>query len=409
MAKPKTKKFDPLQMPANQGAFDAEVNKEARAQYQPQLNEVGRMTSVEQRRHTGRAHEIGTDYNAYTKELQGSFDETRSALNDLIATHHASDEVGQQTMAAALAGAHTSDAARNATITGGNPSGAEPNPALDQDAILSAAIGSSGDTALTNRFGNIISKTGRDVALGPLGRIRANEVEQNRFSGALNDLADRRGNITANIPNIIATTRRGALSDYRSAQNQGFTQNLATKQFNLQKQGQKFTQNLQSKQFNLAASDQAFNHWLGTQNLNLNKGKLAQGWAAIKLQAQGTGKGGKGGGAGKKRAQRFVNGGKFLDSYVTPPKGFYTGAAPQTVIGKDPNTGRNIFGPDPTQRAYHPSPGSAFNTLKKRYGLSSADALRLMDSAPLKSFRDFVWVKRHYNPNAPNRHPTRPG
>lgn len=371
--------FNPLAQPYNTNAqFDKAARSEAQLGYQPQLDEVSRQGKTEERRHTGRVGDINRDTSFYGKELSDAFDETRSALNDLIATHHASNEAGASTIAAALNRTRADEAARNQTITGGVSTGAPVSDVPDQNAILSAAVAGSGDAEITGQFGNLINRAGANRSLAGLTRIRAGETEAGRTAGVLNDLRDKKDSITANIPRLVSSARNTMLERARAAQNQGFTQQLSRDQLATQRQSNAAQQNIASGQLSLEERKLAETQRVNSANIRLNQDQLAQNGEKLKAAAtaaKGT--------ANEKhaalRAQRYDKGGSFLDSYLTPPKGFYIGARPTDKKGHQ----------DKSLRPYHPDPAYAYNTLRTRFKLNAHDALELIHTSPIPSFHNY--------------------
>lgn len=363
--------FDPLAQPYETNAdFERGVRQTASGEYQPQLNALRNQGREETRRHTGRQSDIKQDYDFYGGELEDSFNETRGALNDLIASHHASNEAGLQTITAAL-NRPTPD---QAAITGGVPT-APVDDNSQEDTLLAGALAGSGDTALTANFGNIISHAGRDRGLAGLGRARSSETEAGRFAGEMNDIRAKKQDIQARIPSILTATRNNLLQQARQGQNQAFTQRLSEKQFGLSASNQAFTQDLASKQLGLEKRKQKEVERVNTANIYYNQGQLAQHQQEIDnaaANAVGTGDEEH----AKARAEAFQKGGEFLDSYLTAPKGTYIGAPPKGKKGKN-------------LREYTPLAGHAYRVLRTRYGLSRRDAIKIIRTGQLPEFRNY--------------------
>lgn len=254
--------FDPLaEGYATVGDFDQAVNQQAKATYKPQLQTIAANARDQERRHEGRLNDI-TQYGGYQTDALGkAYQDTASALDNLMAQRNGQSADAQTALRGALSGSL--------------PGAQQMGQALDGGSSLSTlgALGSV-ETAAAQREG--------------LSGIQANEAarnEGNRYQGIQDELDQSRANIQAGIPAAREQAREQLLNEERTAATQRLQNRLAQQEFGLKKQTTKTQTSLAKQAARLDAKKETHAEAVDAQNFTVNEQQVANEKARIAAAA----------------------------------------------------------------------------------------------------------------------------
>lgn len=398
LAKPKLKTqavpkpYDPY-APLDPKAIEENARARAQSQIQPTLDNLNTVDRDTAGAHATRQQELGTWYGNLQGSIDKSYGNTAQALNQLITLNSQGNQETSGALAAALASANqpVNDAA---AMMGG----AKVAPPSQDAAILAAA---NANAANQNNFvganaANALSAQGaRDATLANVGRIDAGNMENRRYGAQTQELQSQRRDAMGRIPDLMNTARTDI---------QG--QEVQKMQLSEAQKNRLFQQYLATQELGLKKKNETFQEWLASQNLGLQGEQLSLDkqkfrtqtqidWANVGInqkQAEATlarinqdVKDAKTG-AQKERAQlrakQWTTGLDMLSAYMAPQKGEGSPGDNRTSI------------PDPKddtvqipQKVYRRSYDDALRTLTGKARMAKSDALRLLASSDLPSWR----------------------
>lgn len=336
-----------------QNEFNQAVENRARSQYQPQVQEVKRLGTEEKRKHKTRGREIKNWTGYYGNTLQRAFDDTKSALNDLMAASTGGNEASKATLAAAL---RSQDAAADQRARSLGVDFPETN--VGTGASDAYAAGSQG--GLLQALASISAGAASRQTLAPVLRGEMQRSERGRNEAIFKDLAGQRRDLLSRIPSFREAARAELGQEEVNKRNLRFQQGLARREFNL-KAAQTGEQN---RQFwaQLGLEKDKFEHAKDVDFKNLAQHQQELDIAA--QQAEGTGNEDN----AKLEAERYNRGVEVLTGYI--------GAG----TDKEKKKGVNMASRDPME---------LYQLLKKRANLPPAEAVRLVHSVQDPRFRRF--------------------
>ena len=356
------KRFDPTAESGypSRKAFNRQVRQRAMGQIRPTLQDIAQRRREARGAHDTRVGELGGWYGADQTARQAAFDQTNTALNDILTRTDVMGDAGAGALDAALRRSNELASAEAANLGVSNPG---VDPAYAQ---ALGAYGQAGQMGLAGNVAGYIKGAGADLALSGQEQKEAGLREGRRFDSIVKGLSKERTDVRSRLPELIKAARSEMIAEQLGIKQQ----ELAESQFGETKRSNKANENLAQQQQNLAEDQfgetQKQNkrqYRLNKQDVALRKQELNQ---AVK-EAKGTDNEEK----AKAAAERFDRGVEWVNGYLAP-------------TDQDKGPGGKFR--DDLYRANR-SFEEAYTLLKRQFGMGELEALRVLMASPSSGWR----------------------
>lgn len=385
-AKPKLTKqqapapYDPY-APLDPSVIEANARARAQSQVAPELGTLAGIARDTAGAHDTRQKELVGWYGGLQGTLDKSFNQTSSALNQLIALNNQGGVDANNVLSAALRQGNQPVDSAAAMMPG-----VSTPQSNDAQALASAAANAANQSNFVgaNAMGTLQAQGDRRQ-LATVGGIEASAAENRRYDASRKELGNQVMDVARRIPDLTNVARQ----DIQALETQ-------KTQLGEARANRLFQQWLAEKELNLKTKNETFQEYLGQQNLGLQQGQLGLDtakfkhqssidWAQIGLNQREIEarlaeiKGKKGDDRSKLRAKQWDNGLAMLQSYMAPTK-------QEGPIGvEDPaqltdDNGNQL-------QAYRRSYDDAFRILTGQAKMSKSDALQVLAASDFGSWR----------------------
>lgn len=360
------------------GDFNKAVNLRTNAQIDPLLQETDRQREREVRAHAGRQADIQSYFGYYDKNLQQAADNLRRSLADVSAQQAGTDQNAQATLRAALMGSLGQARSAADTIAGQSPVNLGASQDQVNSMLTSQAAGQQAGDVLAQQ--GLARQQAQDQALNVSGASRLKYMgdETARDVAKIDELNNDRRRIYLRRPELSEAARKELQAEEIQKQNLRFQQKLARDQFGetqknneAQRQNLSFQQWMAKQTFGLNVQKYLHQSQIDWANVHINEAQVQNQAAALDAQINKAAKAGDDA-AAKERAQSWVKGLQFMNTFLAPAKGEgFDGAKYRKRVTYE----------------------SLWRQLVNQQGMNPKDALRLMttiegDSPTLKYIRN---------------------
>jgi hypothetical protein len=364
--KPPTKKRPaPKKKPLT---LDQRAAASAQAQVAPQLGELDIASRDAASKHATRIQQQEGWYGGFSDQLNRSFQNTTSALNNLIGLNNQGGAQNQQILQAALnSGQAPVTAAANQL--GGN------RPPSAQAGVLASALANS--DASRNVVGQnalgLQAAQGARLALAPIGRIQSGMAENARYGAQDTEIQNQRRGVTSQIGSLTEKAKT-------ELENQQFQRYLAEQELGLKKKDQTFQQWLAGEQLDLEGRKFKAQTEIDWANVAVNQRQVEAQLANISRD-EAKAKTGEEKERAKLRGEQWNRGLELLAGFLKP------GDNEAAIGDEDPQDDPNTDVDESQKAKYRRTYSDAFRLLTGQARMSRSDALRLLATSDFASWR----------------------
>lgn len=344
----------------SQKGFEKGVAQNAKAEYQPELDQLKSEEGGEKGLHEQRQADNVGIYKQYSEQAQAAFGQAKSAMAEIAARQNSSTSAGQAALQAALSN------------TGVSGLGSVSNQ--DQFMNEAAGLGNAGSQQLAGEQTGLTAEMSKDLSVPGAGLAEATGTEQTRNNAALSKIANERQKVLTNVPNIIAKTRTEMSKSEQEREANKLQGQIAQNKLGLEKGTAKREGSLKNRelaqkaaeardQVNLKNRELAQAAGLEGEKIQVEREKIAGEVTNAKTAAQKA--------AAELAGKRFDHGLEIMAGYLKEdPKTEYRpgSLAPGTA-------------PEPGKKEYNRNAQHLYTMLTQQGNLTAPEAFRLMRSS----------------------------